>query len=137
MTLISITIGLILFIGGIIFAIWWDLKKKQRERFEAFKITLLPLIDILKKKELPHGDESIAYLKELFATQDIVMLKIKDRLKGKRLIGFTTKWEEYQEKQKNFEQYLLALVTLESQRINEDERFLNLINEILEIAKNN
>jgi hypothetical protein len=130
-------ISIITAILSIAFLVWWDLKKKQGERFEEFKTTFLPFIDILNKKELPHGPESIKHLKTLFATQEIAVLKIKDRLRGEKLNRFTTKWEEYKKEQENFNAYILAVVTLEAQRINNNEKLLNLINKILEIAKNN
>jgi hypothetical protein len=130
-------IGIVVAIVGSAFLVWWDLKKKQRERFEEFKTTFLPFIEILKQKELPHGPKSIEPLKVLFASQETAMLKIKDRLKGKQLATFTAKWGEYKKEQENFEAYILAVVTLESQRIYKDEKLLNLVNEILEIVKNN
>jgi len=102
-------------------------KHKQQERFEAFKETFLPFIEILKTGNLPHGPESIGHLKDLFAIQETAMLKIKDRMKRKQLYRFATKWEEY----------ILAVVTLEKQRIYKDAKLLNLITEILEIAEIN
>jgi hypothetical protein len=64
------------------------------------------------------------------------MLEIKKRLKGKQLTSFTEKWDEYKKEQKNSEQgYFRALFTLEVQY--KDGTLLNLINEILEIARNN
>jgi hypothetical protein len=134
---INIIVSIIVGIGTILFIIWWDLRNKQRERFEEFKTTFLPFIEILKQKELPHGPESIDPLNALFASQAVAMLKIKDRLKGKRLTTFTAKWGEYKKEQENFETYILAVVTLESERIYKNDKLLNLINEILEIAKHN
>ncbi len=124
-------------ISILIFLFGWLLyiQRERNNRFDAFKATLLPIINILKNKKLPARSEHFQLTNEMFAEQDKSMLAIKDRLTAKRQDIFNQKWDEYKKQREHYkERSFIAYWNFADQGKNET---LNLINEILKIAKHN
>ena len=138
LALIGIIVGIIGIIAVIIFNIWWDNKKKKRKRFESFQTTLLPFKHLLETGSFPNDrDNYPEFMTKLFADQDIAMTIIWDKMKGKRKTVFDQKWTEYKKEREDYKQYWDAKIRRTVAHHMGSNEMLNLINEILEIAKNN
>ncbi|MCX5817144.1 MAG: hypothetical protein NTX75_13060 [Proteobacteria bacterium] len=129
--------AVVLIILAAILAYYFGRRKYRGERHEdvynAFHDTFIPAIKILTKETGTFKQEDFINFKNTFDSQNTIMLKMQDRLKGNRLRRFNEKWQEYKDCQKYCETYEFTVMAIgiESNR----QRLLELIYEILKISK--
>lgn len=127
----------VLILLAAILAYYFGRRKSRGERHEdvynALHDTLIPAIKILTKDAGTFRQEDFVNFENTFDSQNTIMFKMQDRLKGKRLRRFNEKWQEYKEWQKNCETYESTVMTIgiESNR----QKLIVMIDEILKIAK--
>lgn len=114
-------------------------RRRREARFKTFQETMLPFKHILETGNFPNDRHNYGeFITKLFSDQDNAMIIIRDRLKGKRRDIFDQKLAAYKKQREGYNKpYWDAKVHNVVERQLKDKEILNLINEILEIAKNN
>ncbi len=125
-------------------------KKRFIEAYEAFREVFLPAIQDLGKDLRDNDITRSSILPSEFPKHEIAMAKFVPNLKGRRRIRFDEKWKEYQTKYEEYEKdgvftRSLYFIGINQVGFNEErhkvsqihkKEMLNLIHDILKIAKN-
>lgn len=119
---------------GIIFAIWRDSRKKNKERIDAFRKTLLPFKGILETASIPdHAAYNDGFITNLFSDQDKAMMIIRDRMNGKTKTELDKKWTEYKKERERYKYYWDTNLKGKFSLHKGSDKIINLIDEILKL----
>jgi len=112
---------------------------KKREKIEAFREMLLPFKHILETGTFPDDRQNYGdFIKNLFADQDRAMIVIREMFSSKSRALFDQKWNEYKKEREEYNKPYWSAVIMQSVEHHMGfNNTLRLINEILDIAKNN
>ena len=131
------SVGLIIFLFGIIAAHRLTLHRNRKERhnniYSTFYDSFIPAIQILSKEPGTFTQNDFISFQGLFPTQETTMLKLRDLLKSQTLRRFDNCWTEYKNwaEQCNTYEHCVITIGIKSNR----EKLLHIIHELQKIAK--
>ncbi len=129
--IIAILTAVVIFIAHI----FWDGRKKRRERIDTFIEPLLRLNTIIETKSIPDRVSHDGFITNLFAEQEGAMSVIRNRMDGKTKANFDKKWAEYKEEREGYKRYWDTNLKGKFSIHKRSDQLIVIIGELINIAK--